>query len=225
MREIIARPGRPDIPRVLRFLGWRGQSIAGPLRSQLLRCLDETVESVSARLVWKRAGLSPEGRVDGLPDLGYDACQLLDGCREAAVFAVTLGAGPDRAARRAALRGGADELIVEACANACVELLAANFRDDLRQAAEEEGLYLTDRTGPGYGDMPIGRTRDFLNFLNAERAAGIVLSPSGLLLPRKSLTGVFGLLDRPPEPGRRRMTGCAACSMRETCEFSSFRRR
>ena len=57
--------------------------------------------------------------------------------------------------------------------------------------------FLTDRFSPGYGDFPMESSKDLVGLLDAGRRIGLTVSQSGILIPRKSVTAVLGVSDRP----------------------------
>jgi hypothetical protein len=129
---------------------------------------------------------------------GQAVGRLLDGCPLAAAFALTLG--PRLEAEVAALTAARQLLeafLLDTAGWAAIELAVRALRQDLRGRACPRGLWVTHRLAPGYGDWPLAEQRELLSVL--EDGGGLVrLSPHGVLLPFKSVTGLFGLApDRP----------------------------
>ena len=87
---------------------------------------------------------------------------------------------------------------------------------DLRREVEAEGLYLTDRFGPGYGDLPLSAQKKLCAALDTGRRIGLSLSPSLLMIPGKSVTAVLGIADM-QKPLRKR--GCENCSLFRDCMY------
>ncbi len=63
------------------------------------------------------------------------------------------------------------------------------------------------------GDLPFDKQYEFASILNQQRMIGVGLTESGLLVPQKSVTAVFGIADR-PQPMRFR--GCSHCNLFRT---------
>ena len=81
---------------------------------------------------------------------------------------------------------------VGACASALVdEVIDGLLRE---QAADlmQEGLTLSPRFSPGYGDAPLSCQGALLSWLEARRI-GISLTAGGLMLPEKSVTALIAL--------------------------------
>ena len=106
------------------------------------------------------------------------------------------------------------ELMDRSQKEAAIEAVLDGQEETLRAELSAQGLYLTDRLSPGYGDMPVAQTREICEVLSAQRAIGLTVSAGGVMIPRKSVTAVMGVSD---VPVARRPTGCAGCAARETC--------
>ncbi len=110
----------------------------------------------------------------------------------------------------------ADAVIMDACASTAVENVCDNFEFDLRERLRVEGLTLSDRFSPGYGDLPLQCQPALCAALNTVRRIGLTVTPNLILVPRKSVTAILGISDR-PQPLRKR--GCAVCSLFQTCPY------
>ena len=195
----------------LRYLGVRG-AVPADLLEQVRDACRFLLPHCTARYVWRLLDKAD------LSDLlvGQDLPTLLRDCDKAAVFALTLGPGPEALIRRAGLTSPTRALILDACASAACEQAC----DDLQRLLEgqlcRQGRFPTDRFSPGYGDLPLEVQRPLLDLLEGQRRCGITLSDTFIMSPRKSVTAVFGLADRPQG---KRARGCAFCSMNQNCSF------
>lgn len=145
---------------------------------------------------------------------GNDLTRHLAGCEEVVLFAVTLGAGADRALRRAQMGSVAMAAAMDAAASAMAEGCAAQAHALLRRSARERGLWLTQRFSPGYGDCPLSLQPALLRLLDAPRAIGLTATKDDLLLPRKSVTAICGQADHPVTGF---LAGCEHCALRAGC--------
>lgn len=200
---------------ILLYLGYRGQEYPAEIRAQIERCKKEVVAAAKPRLTWRRFAVGGEF-FSALSLEGRDIGELLDGCKEAALMAVTLGADIDRLLARSSVRNVADAVIMDACASAAVENVADNFEADLRREVEAEGLYLSDRFSPGYGDLPLSTQKRFSAALDTERMIGLTVSPAMMMIPGKSVTALLGISDW-PKPLRER--GCERCARFLHCVY------
>lgn len=200
---------------ILLYLGYRGQEYPTEVEEQIKRCGAQVLAEASPRLIWRR--LSTDSADFAALSLGgKDIGELLEGCAEAVLMAVTLGQGIDRLLKRKSVSNMADAVIMDACASAAIENVADNFEVDLRKEVEAEGAYLTDRFSPGYGDLPLSAQKKLCAALDTDRKIGLSLNPSLLMIPRKSVTAVLGI-SRTPKPRRKR--GCESCSLFRDCMY------
>lgn len=169
--------------------------------------------AVSCRLEldWQAGRPCPKG---ALRLEGEDIAAHLAGCTGCVLLAVTLGPGIDQLLRRL---GGQVEL--DCAADAAASLLAEEMADAAEAAVRaglEEGVWMTGRFSPGYGDLPLTAQPGLLETVNARRTIGLAVSSAGILTPRKSITAILGLADHPV---KGRLAGCAHCALRDTCRY------
>ena len=201
---------------VLHFLGWRGTPVDAPLLAQIRDLCDLAVREVRPRMAERRFPLAPDGSLAGtsMTPKGNDVRAMLAPCREAVLLAATLGAESERLLLRMQAKDAAQALLLDAVLSAAIEAVLDGQEAALRAELAAQGLYLTDRFSPGYGDMPIAQTREICEVLSAQRAIGLTVSASGVMIPRKSVTAVMGVS---AVPVARRPSGCEGCAARETC--------
>ena len=113
-------------------------------------------------------------------------------CRDVYLVCGTLGARFDAFQRRAAVRSGADALIVQAIGAALIEDLVDAIEEDIR-AELALGETLIQRYSPGFGDFPLEAQRALLTLLDAPRLAGVSLTDTLLMVPSKSVSAVIGV--------------------------------
>ena len=149
---------------------------------------------------------------------GKDIARLLEGCSEAVFMALTLGAELERVLMKQEVTDMSDALVLDICASAAVEAAADDFERKLSAELKSEDKYLTNRFSPGYGDFALSHQRPVLELLNASRAAGITLTPSQLMVPRKSVTAVMGICSDVRE---KVLGGCGMCPLKSRCSYRS----
>jgi cobalamin-dependent methionine synthase I len=145
---------------------------------------------------------------------GEDILAHLSGCDECLCMAVTLGTQVDALLRTHSAMDMAQAVVTDAAASAMVEAAADAWQQIWVQQLAAEGLYLTERFSPGYGDYPIALQSDLLALLDALRQIGLSATSASILTPRKSITAVCGVADHPV---RGKLAGCAHCALRTTC--------
>lgn len=195
------------------------------LEAQIARCTQTVLQAVRIRCVYRILPVraiamdhgSPDDSADTLIRLeGKDIAKLLDGCGEAVLFALTLGTELERILMRSEISNMSDAFVLDVCASVAIEEAADDFERKLGQMLQSENRYLTNRFSPGYGDLPLSHQRQLLEFLNAQRMAGITLTPTDLMVPRKSITAVMGICDhiKPDVLG-----GCGKCPLLTKCSY------
>ena len=81
--------------------------------------------------------------------------------------------------------------MLDSVGSVAIEELVQNICDDIKTKYGNT----TMRFSPGYGDWPIQNQKDFLQWLGAEKI-GITLSPSFQMIPRKSVSALFGIIKK-----------------------------
>ena len=87
---------------------------------------------------------------------------------------------------------------------------------ELRQLAAAEGTYLTGRFSPGYGDWDIAVQPLVAAALDTARRAGLCVTDTNLMTPRKSVTAILGVSGHPV---KGHLAGCGHCVLRTRCEY------
>ena len=200
-----------DLGQAARYMGAKDGGDE-KLRALLERWAPPLRAAAAPRAVWLRA---PVGALGDLWQ-GSDIQRHLAGCTEAVLLAVTLGPGADAQIRRAGVGDVAAGAASDALASVLAEQAADAAEARLRALAAAEGMYLTGRYSPGYGDWPIGVQPRIAALLDTPRRIGLCVTGTCLMLPRKSITAALGL-SRTPVTGRR--AGCAHCTLRDKCEY------
>ena len=211
MTWAVPLPERPDISQALRYMGVPGEGDAAA-RALLERARQALYAAARPRAVSLRAereALAPYLR-------GEDSTRHLEGCGACVLLACTLGAAADAVQRAANTADMAYAVALDALASVLAEQVADAAERTLREEATRDGLFLTGRFSPGYGDYPIELQNELLRLMDAPRKIGLCATPTHLLTPRKSITAVLGLADR-PVTGRR--AGCAHCALRGRCAY------
>jgi hypothetical protein len=124
---------------------------------------------------------------------GQAVARHLDGAREAVLFLLTLG--PALEAEVVAL-GERQELLeaylLDLAGWAGLEAAVRALRRDLVAALPEARV--SHRLGPGHRDWPLEEQRELMALLEGA-AAPVRLSEHGVLIPFKSISGLFALRD------------------------------
>ena len=155
---------------VLHFLGWRGGPVEDTLLSQIEEMTSLALEQIEPRVEMRRFALDEDKSLleTSFFPQGKDIRALLAPCHEAVLLAATLGAQSERLLLRMQARDGALALIMDAVLSAAIEEVCDQAEHVLRRDLQAEGLYLTDRFSPGYGDMPLAQSKEILGVLRSD---------------------------------------------------------
>lgn len=114
----------------------------------------------------------------------------------------------------AALRG----MILDGIGTAAVDMLVPEALRLIAAKVSSRGYEISSPVNPGMPGFPITEQWNLLELVNTQEI-GVSLSPSGILVPRKSVAMVIGI-----GPKMTRWTQaevCARCSLRETCHYKT----
>ena len=127
-------------------------------------------------------------------DLGFvkvnsrDLCTNLKSCKQAFVFAVTLGSGIDRLISKMQVVSPAKSFVYDGYASS----LAESACDEAERIIKEK-MNCRPRFSPGYGDFALDAQKDVLHAVSAEKLLGVVMTKSLLMTPKKTITAVMGI--------------------------------
>jgi cobalamin-dependent methionine synthase I len=139
--------------------------------------------------------------------------KTLGTCDTATVFLATIGSDIDGVIKD--LSGDnklSDAYLYDAIGSVAVEAAVDDFQNRFDLTLSDRRESTTARFSPGYCDWNIEEQAKIFDILDGE-AAGVSLSPSFLMNPRKSVSGVFGIA---PGPAEARPNPCTMCS-KESC--------
>lgn len=135
----------------------------------------------------------------------------LKGCRQAVVFAATIGIEIDRLINKYSKVSITKALIFQALGTERIESLCDEFCFEL--AKDVSPKKLLSRFSPGYGDLPLSFQNDVFARLDCSRKLGICLNESLLMSPSKSVTAIVGISNDDVQ----RLTKCENCD--NDCNF------
>jgi hypothetical protein len=179
-------------------LGYRRAAQVPPRTAALLEVISEQGRRLLApRAVYARCpvtttrdGVTAITGVLRAPSRSLAGC--LRGCREAVLFAATIGPALDAwIAELSAAGEMTRSLLADAYASAAAIELGVEVETILGRQLEESGLTPGRRCAPGYGDWDLADQAPLLRHLDAARI-GIALSEDAMMTPMKSISGVIG---------------------------------
>jgi hypothetical protein len=137
--------------------------------------------------------------------------------KEVAVAVITIGSKLEKEVTNYSksgevLRG----MILDGIGSAAVDMLAPEVLRLIAAEVSPRGYEISSPVNPGMPGFPLTEQWNLLELVNT-REIGVSLTPSGILVPRKSVSIVIGI-----GPKMTRWTQaevCARCSLRETCHY------
>lgn len=138
---------------------------------------------------------------DGI-DFGFmniksrDLAVNLEGCKEAYIFAATIGVYTDRQIQKEMLLSPARACIYQAVGAAVIEAVCDDFNEYIKEEEKKQGSTTKPRYSPGYGDVSLEVQKDIFRELNCPKMAGITLSDSLHMIPEKSVTAFIGVMKK-----------------------------
>ena len=206
---------------VLRYLGYKEQKLSIDLENLIDATIDEAENLMDFKYTYSKHktvlledGVLMEGT--NLILKGQDIKEHLKYAKDTVLMAATLGGRIEKQIRLYEKINLTKALILDSCATAAIEEGCDKIEECIKEEEAKEGLSITFRFSPGYGDLPLSVQKEFLNALNAEKIIGLTASEHQLLLPRKSVTAIIGLI---PKEKAQDKKGCEVCKNYENCSF------
>ncbi len=140
----------------------------------------------------------------------------LSGCDQVILLAATIGEEIEAEVTRRFEKGTyASSVLLDAAATTAVEQTADALEKAILPDFVRKGYTARWRFSPGYGDWPLEHQPEMIRLSHAEQI-GITLSESLMLIPRKSITAVIGLVKNTEEKKSEAVTHpferCVTCS-------------
>ena len=210
-----------DISRkeILRYLGYRGKPADEIVTNSIESCLAELLRVISPKCIYQifpvTFGENHIVTIGSISIQSKNLSQHFNGCKEAAIFAATLGAQTDLLIQKYNKLDMSKAVILQACAATVIEAYCDEQQDFMKEEAGKQGLYLRPRFSPGYGDFPLTYQKDLLGVLNCQKRIGLTVMDSLILAPSKSVTAVIGLTE---ESTTCHIARCMTCQAKN-CPF------
>lgn len=206
---------------VLRYLGYGKNEGDAPTLKKIALCREIIAEKASLHAIYRQF---PIDWVEGTPWVapavfaleGQSIGNLLKGSSSLFLFAATIGIQVDRAIQYYMKEDLALGVILDACATAAIESYCDVVNAQLKEELAAKGLTCTPRFSPGYGDLPITLQGPLTALLQTPAKIGLTVTPTSILIPRKSVTAILGVV---PQGTKLPEVGCFSCNKFATCQF------
>lgn len=204
-----------ELAQLLR--GRHGRRLARSFQhSEIDHLLDRWIEPrlsfcVKHILFAENGGVGLEGNVElKSPTLA----RVLRDCKTAVCFIVTIGPAIERAIKQAHSKHRLTEAyLVDKIGSAAVEDVVDAFQRLMGAHTQKRHEGVTYRFSPGYCDWPLREQKKLFSLVDTTRI-GVSLSSSCLMTPRKTVSGIFGVL--PPE--HVPCNPCISCGKKQCTE-------
>lgn len=133
-----------------------------------------------------------EVSLDSITVKSKSLAKHLQDCREAVIFAATLGSGVDMLIYKYSMMSPAKAVAAQAAATAMIEMYADDICEIISKEEQSKNRFITSRFSPGYGDLTLECQSKILDFLSAGKKIGLCLTDAAMLAPVKSITAVVG---------------------------------
>lgn len=179
-----------DEGEILRYSGCRQGD--GETLKLVRSCIKEAEGIFSYKVCYAKVPVTVDGADCDFGAFCINSKNLsknLSGCREAVIFAATVGFGIDRLITRYTRLSPARALIFQAIGAERIEALCDAFCNSI----EAEFGPLRPRFSPGYGDVSLTVQNDIFALIDPPRKIGLCLNDSLLMAPTKSVTAFAGI--------------------------------
>ena len=208
-----------DIAEAVRYMGYRGIEPDDRQMQQIKDCaalVKKTIVPAWVARVFPIEFADEGVRLAGtsLVMSGSDIREHLSGCHSCVLFCATAGSKADELIRMKEKEDITAGYFTDCLCSAAAEGICNAVERELSRRLSDK--FLTWRFSPGYGDLPLDIQPDIIAVLDAGKRAGVSVTQSLLMIPRKSVTAVIGISDEPIEQKRR---GCERCAIKDKCNF------
>lgn len=211
-----------DTGKVLRLLGARSERHAS---AAALRRIDSWSQGLDAllqpRLSYRRLALSrvhrsgielEEGAIFKSPKLA----KALYRAEEVCCFVATVGPALEMEVQeQMRQRRYADAYVLDAMGSMSAEGVVEQFYQRTARSLAKSGQGVTLRFSPGYCDWPLDQQRPLFALFADQPLLKVRLNPSCLMSPRKSVSGLFGILPAGIPGVHPAYNPCTTCGKRD----------
>lgn len=201
---------------VLRYLGYRGHSPDEQTHALIQEISAQIIAETHPKHLWQRDSLYWETNgsctFHGVCIDSQTFNEHLKDCREAVLFAATLGIEADRWQNRYSRLEISKAAVWHAAAAVALESYCAQIQQEIAASFSDGTWYLRSGIAPGYGDFPLKLLEPLLKLLDAGKKLGISLTNGGLMQPEKSVVMILGMSASQHSCMER---GCTICENEE----------
>ena len=210
-----------ETEKVLRLLGAKQGRRASSASLRRIDLLTAKVEGIlRSQLSYRIVELSQVDRggiqlVDGTFFKSPKLAKALANAEAVCCFMATVGPAVDAKIQHLMQRGRyADAYVLDAIGSTSAENIVEQFYQRMARLQKKKNAGVTLRFSPGYCDWPISQQRPLFKLFDAMDTPDVALNESCLMSPRKSVSGLFGLLPQGVKGADPTDIPCNTCNMR-----------
>lgn len=206
LRLLGAKQGRRVSPASLRRVDLLAEEITEMLKPQLSYRILELLQA-------NRSGIQlVEGTCFKSPKLA----KALANAQAICCFMATIGPVVDAEIQRLMRRRRyADAYVLDAIGSTSAENVVEQFYQRMARRQKDKNAGVTLRFSPGYCDWPIQQQRPLFKLFDDMDTPDVALNESCLMSPRKSVSGLFGLLPPGVNGVNPTYNPCDTCNRRD----------
>ncbi len=183
-----------------KFMGYQPGHAPEPipqLISEVLSVAHDYCEIRGGYVIEKTVEVRKEDKIIRIRDTEFEVKKIITNqlrkMDHVALFTCTAGKGIGDYSRELMHEGDFIKgYIADVVGSEIVESAMDKIQDDLEKQMKLQGLNITDRYSPGYCGWSVGEQQKLFSFF-PENFCNISLSPSSLMLPIKSVSGIIGI--------------------------------
>lgn len=208
-----------------RYLGYQKKALDGGALELMEQAYGELLASIKPMHILREYAVHIDGDQFTLGDIApitsSNLAKLFGGAAKGYGMLATLGAPLDMRIKRLMITSPALGAALSACASAYIDEYIDEFLAALDEKLLADGLMLSPRFSPGYGDVPLSYQKPLLAMLEARRI-GVALTDGFLMLPEKSVSAVAAVkkknLADTCEEDETKAHRCEACTLK-SCSY------
>lgn len=211
-----------DTDKVMRLLGARRGRRVSPASLRRVDLLTEEVEDILApQLSYRLLDILDIDRggillADGTRFKSPKLARALARAESVCCFLATVGPAVDMQVQSLMQeKHYANAYVLDALGSMSAENVVEQFYQRMARKQALTGGGVTLRFSPGYCDWPIQQQRPLFALFENEETPDVVLSDSCLMTPRKSVSGLFGLLPPGVRGADPAYNPCNSCSKKD----------
>lgn len=209
-----------EIQEVYKYLEIKDEFDDIKFKELVLSLIEEVENTINPRYTYKIYSVSHyENSLllleDNLLLSGRSIKNHLDSSEKAILMAATLGIEAENLVHRKSKSSITSGIILDAILTSAIERICDIAQDNITKTPELSGYFFNSRFSPGYGDLPLNLQPKILNALNSYKTIGLTCTEDHILIPRKSVTAIFGAFKNIKIA---QSTSCEICIFNNKCE-------